>query len=75
MPKVPSVHRDVKMMANPLCFLTPGLDILLSARCGVTAAPQGQGWKVRHLTDSIWSKCLLWATLQFTAEQSCSNTE
>lgn len=52
LPRACSVHRNVKMMAK-ICFLTPGLYALLSARCGVTAVLKGKGWKVRHLRSAI----------------------
>lgn len=52
LPRACSVHRNTKMMAK-ICFLTLGLYALLSARCGVRAAPKGKGWKVRHLRGAV----------------------
>lgn len=52
LPRACSVHRNMKTMAK-ICFLTPGLYVLLSAKCGVRAAPKGKGWKVRDLRGAI----------------------
>lgn len=41
LPKVVSAHRNMKTITKT-CFLMPGLQAFLSARCGVTAAPRGR---------------------------------